>query len=99
MADWLTSFQGLESPDRPADERLWKELVELYSAETEVILERVQAYISTLKHAANVIGPDKKVFLVRSPGRVNAMGRHIDHQGGICNLMTLTTSFAIFLGC
>jgi N-acetylgalactosamine kinase len=89
VTDWLGAFQGLESRSRPADERLWKNLVELYSAETEVILERVQAYISTLKHAANVIGPDNKVFLVRSPGRVNAMGRHIDHQGGICNLMTI----------
>jgi len=89
VADLLTSFQGLESRDRPAEKRLWKQLVELYSAETEVILERVQAYLSTLKHAAHVIGPDKKIFLVRSPGRVNAMGRHIDHQGGICNLMTI----------
>jgi len=89
IGDWLSSFEGLADQGRPVDETLRLELAELYGTETEVILERVQAYISTLKHAARVIGTDKKVFLVRSPGRVNAMGRHIDHQGGICNLMTI----------
>jgi len=89
IGDWLASFEGLADQNQAADERLWQELVELYSAETEVILERVQAYISTLRHAAAVMGAEQKIFLVRSPGRVNTMGRHIDHQGGICNLMTI----------
>ena len=89
IGDWLTSFEELADQDKKVNKRLRQALIELYSAETDVIQERIQAYISILKYAAKVIGPEYKIFIVRSPGRVNAMGRHIDHQGGICNLMTI----------
>ena len=32
---------------------------------------------------------DKKVVVTRSPGRVNLMGRHIDHRGGGINVMAI----------
>ena len=32
---------------------------------------------------------DKKVVITRSPGRVNLMGRHIDHRGGGINVMAI----------
>ena len=32
---------------------------------------------------------DKKVIITRAPGRVNLMGRHIDHRGGSINVMAI----------
>ncbi len=45
-----------------------------------------QRYIQLLKHFIESYG-DKKVVITRAPGRVNIMGRHIDHRGGSINVM------------
>jgi N-acetylgalactosamine kinase len=34
-------------------------------------------------------GANRQVAIVRSPGRINLMGRHIDHQGGTVNVMAV----------
>ena len=35
------------------------------------------------------IGSDRTGIVIRSPGRINILGRHVDHQGGTCNLMAI----------
>lgn len=89
VSDWLKLLEGMEQQGRSAAEKVWDELSSLYSEAPEVISERIQALISLIKHTAEVVGSNEKVFIVRSPGRVNVMGRHIDAQGGTCNLMTI----------
>jgi N-acetylgalactosamine kinase len=89
IGEWAAAFEALTDGGRRADETLRQELIEVYGNESQVVEGRVRAFRSTLAKAAEVLGSDQKVFIVRSPGRVNAMGRHIDHQGGICNLMAI----------
>ena len=48
-----------------------------------------------VRQLASQIAPDRPCIVVCSPGRVNLMGRHIDHQGGICNLMAIDSEIVL----
>lgn len=50
------------------------------------ILQQRQRYLELLRKFADKYG-DRKVVITRAPGRVNLMGRHIDHRGGGINVM------------
>lgn len=40
-------------------------------------------------------GADRDVAIIRSPGRINLMGRHIDHQGGTVNVMAVNREITL----
>ncbi len=88
LAEWRRMFRALPDSDEPSVRALWDELVTLYD-DVNLITARIKAYVDVLDYAASILAPDSPVLLVRSPGRVNMMGRHVDHQGGHCNLMTI----------
>jgi N-acetylgalactosamine kinase len=88
IGDWLSVFRtAVDGGTRGA--KLLEEMGHLYGPDESLLDERFQAYIRLLEYAATVIASDERVLIVRSPGRVNLMGRHVDHQGGDCNLMTI----------
>jgi N-acetylgalactosamine kinase len=89
IAAWQEAFRGLLSGERQAGDRLWSEFASIYGDDPSLIAERARAYLETADRAADQFGPQEPVLLVRSPGRLNVMGRHVDHQGGNCNLMTI----------
>lgn len=47
------------------------------------------AYLQVLDAFIRRHGPDRKASIIRSPGRINLLGRHIDHQGGSVNVMAI----------
>ncbi|MBS1251009.1 MAG: Galactokinase [Anaerolineales bacterium] len=82
-----TALQA-EASDREA-RRLGEETAYIYGDTPELINERLDAYQALLDVAARTLGVERPVLLSRAPGRINIMGRHVDHQGGRCNLMAI----------
>lgn len=60
-----------------------KMFIELYGDDIE---QQKARYCSLLELFIKKYG-DQKVVITRSPGRINLMGRHIDHRGGGINVM------------
>lgn len=47
-------------------------------------------YLTALEHYERNYKPTDEVFIVRSPGRINLMGRHVDHRGGDVNVIAIS---------
>jgi len=82
VEEWLKILDG----DEP---RLRKRFAEIYGPDPALHEERRRAYRETLLEFARVYGTDSRVLIIRSPGRVNLMGRHVDHRGGHNNLVAI----------
>ncbi|MDD6151638.1 MAG: galactokinase family protein [Bacteroidales bacterium] len=62
-----------------------KELQSIYGSGFQ---EQKPRYIALIEHFISRYG-DRRIVLTRAPGRVNLMGRHIDHRGGGINVMAI----------
>jgi len=82
VEEWLKIFDAW-------DPRLVTRFTEIYGDDPALHHERYQAYRDTLLEFSRVYGLEGRVLIVRSPGRVNLMGRHVDHRGGHNNLVAI----------
>jgi len=84
--EWLHLFP--ESGEVPAPTRA--AFSEYYGDADGLLARKCANYRGVLECFRQHFGSDRPVLLVRSPGRINLMGRHVDWQGGRCNLMAVT---------
>lgn len=69
---------------KKGDHKVIDQLIEIYGNDNELIEEKKCEYISALSAFIKKYG-DKDVIVSRAPGRVNLMGRHVEHRGGNIN--------------
>ena len=68
--------------------RRWQS--ETYSKEdTQLHNSKTADLIKVLECYGKKFGFNEKVCIVRAPGRVNLMGRHVDHRGGYNNFLAI----------
>ncbi len=88
LTDWCDELQGIVTGATP-DSGLKTVLNKIYSHDQETLSNHLELYFPLLDYVTKKLDPNEKIGLIRSPGRLNVMGRHVDHQGGNCNLMTI----------
>jgi len=60
-----------------------------YGTFDELHTEKARDLTRLLKCYGKRFGLDEKVCVVRAPGQVNLMGRHVDHRGGMTNFLAI----------
>jgi len=78
LREWLNLFRD---PAGPA----FRALAEIYGCDRSVLVEKAAFALRALEGFAREFHPGARVLLVRSTGRINLVGMHIDHRGGAVN--------------
>lgn len=82
VGQWLAKIQD----GRPSIGR-W--LRRIYGDHKELHEARLRDLTRVLECYGKRFGFEEKVAIVRAPGRVNLMGRHVDHRGGTTNFLAI----------
>ena len=77
---------------------LRRRLAEIYGPDDSRMDKRLSIYRSVLARFAKRFGNDREVCIVRAPGSINLMGRHVDHQGGHVNVMAIDREVVMVAG-
>ena len=86
--EWLRIFRKNPPDLRRAMERA-------YGPDESIVRERSGAFVAALRKFVEMYGPDRPALLARAPGRINLMGRHVDHRGGFVNVMAINRELVV----
>lgn len=89
--EWINKIKA-QGPD------LKRWLQKIYGDNQQLHSEKCKDLLRVLKCYANQFGFDNKVIIVRAPGRVNLMGRHVDHRGGFNNFVAIDRETMLVAG-
>ena len=89
--EWLKTLSG----DTP---KLKTTLRRLYGRDEALLDERRGAMVKLVERFARRFGPGRTMVLCRAPGRINLMGRHVDHRGGFVNVMAISRETLVAAG-
>lgn len=82
VKNWLAKLDKM-----PLSFKNW--MKKIYGNNPDLHSQKRKDFISVLKCYGSKFGFEQKVVIVRSPGRVNLMGRHVDHRGGYNNFLAI----------
>jgi len=79
---WLAIAEG--------DEARWRAVLRrIYGTDESIRRRQSKSLARVVRSFVRRHGPDRRMVLIRAPGRVNLMGRHVDHRGGFVNVMAI----------
>jgi len=78
---WLKDFEA-------RSEKLISYFKTIYGNDIALIERKITKYIKVLSDFISLYG-DKNVIISRAPGRINLMGRHVEHRGGNINTIAI----------
>lgn len=93
ISAWISRLDSVIRGE--AGDSLRESLQTTYGRSAEELKQILARYRQVLDRAGELWGREADVGILRSPGRINLMGRHVDHQGGHCNLMAIDREILI----
>ena len=79
---WLNAFQGNLM-------NVAFRMHRIYGTNNSIVETRQKLYLKALRTFATYYDENQKALIVRSPGRINLLGTHVDHRGGYVNYMAI----------
>jgi len=80
--DWIRKIEEQKPGLRRWLQRIYGRNPELHQRKCADLVRVLQCY-------GRRFGFDRKVCIVRAPGQINLMGRHVDHRGGWTNFLAI----------